>query len=77
MNDDTLEISNAVRHAMHGARQTIERLTCENDELRRENNRLKREVGMVRLLADMRSDLAQFELSADGEPLALLRRQAD
>ncbi len=78
----TIEISNAVRHAMHSARQTIERLMREKDRLWEEMKRLAQENTQLRAqVAILRRDLrapqsnAEFEISADSMPI-FLRPQA-
>lgn len=70
-----LEIALAVGEATRASRETIERLTRELAASEAENYRLRRELGTARLLADLRKDIAEFELSGDELP-ALLRPQA-
>jgi hypothetical protein len=55
--------------------ETVDRLTRELAASDAENKRLRRELGTARLLADLRRDIAEFELSGDELP-ALLRPQA-
>lgn len=76
-----LEVAALTEQAIRSTVATVARLTEVNIRLERENYRLRREAGKARILADMRQDLAEFEMSADELPLidlpALLRRQAE
>ena len=72
---DTLTVAAAVSDATASMRETVERLTRENESLHATIASLRRELGTARLLADLRRDIAEFELSGDELP-ALLRPQA-
>lgn len=74
MSATILELAQAVGEATRDARETVHRLTCECERLAIENERLRRELGKARLLADLRRQRA--ELVNDPTP-ALLRRQAE
>jgi hypothetical protein len=74
----TSQVADLVREAIKDAAATVSRLSAENERLAVECERLRRYAGLARLLADMRKDAAEFELSANGPFLAApFRRQAD